>query len=78
MMPTQRTMQAVQPPAMAVPVMAEPSLASVASNTSPARQPQRPYDPEAAPLWLKTVAVCTVLSAITVLLVLGWMINDRF
>lgn len=35
-------------------------------------------DPDAAPVWLKAVALSSVVSAITVLGVLGWMLSVRF
>ena len=35
-------------------------------------------DPDAAPVWLKAMAVSSVVSALTVLGVLGWMITQRF
>ena len=35
-------------------------------------------DSDAAPLWLKFAAACSVLSAFTVLGVLGWMVVQRF
>ncbi len=37
-----------------------------------------PVDPDAAPLWLKAIALSTVVSALTVLAVLGWMVAHRF
>lgn len=35
-------------------------------------------DPDAAPVWLKAVALSSVVSAVTVLGVLGWMLSARF
>ncbi|PIE05521.1 MAG: hypothetical protein CSA75_04315 [Sorangium cellulosum] len=35
-------------------------------------------DPDAAPVWLKAIALSSVVSAITVLGVLGWMISKKF
>jgi hypothetical protein len=35
-------------------------------------------DPDAAPLWLKAIAISSVASALTVLSALLWMIQQRF
>ncbi len=35
-------------------------------------------DPDAAPVWLKALALSSVVSALTVLGVLGWMLSGRF
>jgi hypothetical protein len=42
------------------------------------RSPSPHADLDAAPLWLKAIAVSTVVSALTVLGVLFWMIQQRF
>jgi len=38
----------------------------------------QPLDPMVAPTWLKAVAFTTIASAATVMVVLGWMISQRF
>jgi uncharacterized protein with LGFP repeats len=35
-------------------------------------------DPDAAPVWLKALALSSVVSALTVLGVLGWLLKNRF
>lgn len=50
----------------------------VASAGAGYAQTPPPIDPDAAPLWLKAVALSTVVSALTVLGVLGWMVARRF
>jgi len=45
---------------------------------TPAGDPMATFvDPDAAPVWLKAVALSSVVSALTVLGVLGWMLSVR-
>ncbi len=54
------------------------------SHPSRVMPPNPPYglmpmeDPDAAPTWLQAIAISTVVSAVTVLGVLGWMVLRRF
>jgi hypothetical protein len=49
-------------------------------NTPTAARPavgQAPADPNAAPMWMKAVAIATLISAITVLTIFGYMVSQR-
>jgi hypothetical protein len=45
---------------------------------TPTGHPVGAMDPDAAPVWLKAFALSSVVSALVVLVVLGWMLFTRF
>lgn len=72
MLETQQASSA-QPPAQFIPGQTGSGL------MTPTGTPMATFvDPDAAPVWLKALALSSVVSALTVLGVLGWMLSGRF
>jgi hypothetical protein len=72
MLETQQ-LSSAQPPAQFIPGQTGSGL------MTPTGTPMATFvDPDAAPVWLKALALSSVVSAITVLGVLGWMLSGRF
>jgi len=72
MLETQQVSSA-QPPAQFIPGQTGSGL------MTPTGTPMATFvDPDAAPVWLKALALSSVVSALTVLGVLGWMLSGRF